>query len=254
MKTAAISARAIGRTFDGRPVLRDVGFDLPFGATMAIVGANGSGKTTLLEILATLLWPTSGRAAVFGRDVVREAVQVRRLVGYGLSNLNSFYPQLSARQNLELMAAVHGLPEQSAKRRTIRLLEAVGLEAAADRRVQGFSDGMKARLSMARALIADPPVLLLDEPTKSLDDEVRPIVRGLAAAPTETRAPRTVVWTTHDAGEAAAIADCVFRLEDGELRPVRRLVEQAACPERSRRACPERSPRARPERSRRVPA
>jgi ABC-2 type transport system ATP-binding protein len=222
MKDYAITARGISRTFAHRPVLRAVSFDLPAGATMAIVGANGSGKTTLLEILATLLWPTSGCAAVLGRDVVRDGGAVRRLVGYGPSSLQSFYPQLSARQNLEFFAAVHGLPPRAAGRRAATLIAAVGLEADADRRVQTFSDGMKARLSIARALIADAPVLLLDEPTKSLDAEGRQMVRRLAAAPTAARGPRTVVWTTHDRREAFDIADLVVRLDDGRLDPLSR--------------------------------
>jgi ABC-2 type transport system ATP-binding protein len=228
MAGAAICVRSLARSFGAAPVLRDVSLEVPAGSTAVIVGANGSGKTTLLEILATLLTPTSGEVRVHGHDAVRDGAAVRRLIGYGFSTLHSFYPQLSARQNLEFFAAVHGLAARAARRRADCLLDALGLGAASAVRVQHFSDGMKARLSVARALVADPPVLLLDEPTKSLDAASRAAVWTLAASPTETRGPRTVVWTTHDRDEAFAIADAVSVLEDGVLRRVASAGGQSA--------------------------
>jgi ABC-2 type transport system ATP-binding protein len=201
-------------------VLRDVNFEVPTGSVLCLVGANGSGKTTLLEILATVLSPTGGRVAIHGLDVSIEGTAVRRLVGYGLSTLHSFYPQLSARQNLEFFAAVHGLASRQARARASLLLDALGLRDAASTRVQEFSDGMTAKLSIARALVADPPVLLLDEPTKSLDENARQIVREMAVTPTGRGEPRSVVWTTHDRSEAFTLGDAVCVLDDGEVRRI----------------------------------
>jgi ABC-2 type transport system ATP-binding protein len=220
MIASAISVRHLARTFGTRTVLRDVNFDVPTGSVLCLVGANGSGKTTLLEVLATVLAPTSGRVSIHGRDVTEEGTAVRRLVGYGLSTLHSFYPQLSARHNLEFFAAVHGLASREGRARTSLLLDALGLRDAAASRVQEFSDGMSAKLSFARALVADPPVLLLDEPTKSLDDDARQTVREIAVTPTARGVPRSVVWTTHDRAEAFALGDAVCLLDDGEVRSI----------------------------------
>ena len=217
MRMPAIAVHHLARSFGARTVLRDVGVEVPRGGILCLVGANGSGKTTLLEILATLLVPTSGQALVHGLDVARDSAAVRRLVGYGLSNLHSFYPQLTARQNLEFFAAVHGLDARAGGQRINQLIEALGLRETAAVRVQQLSDGLKGRLSVARALLADPPVLLLDEPTKSLDEAARAAVRELTTSDTARGEPRTVVWTTHDRGEAFAIADCVTQLHNGEL-------------------------------------
>lgn len=220
MTVSAIAVRHLARRFGTRTVLRDVNFEVPIGSVLCLVGANGSGKTTLLEILATVLSPTSGRVSIHGLDITDERTAVRRLIGYGLSTLHSFYPQLSARQNLEFFAAVHGLASRQARARTSLLLDALGLGDVASSRVQEFSDGMTAKLSIARALVADPPVLLLDEPTKSLDDDARRTVREMAVTPTARREPRSVVWTTHDRAEAFALGDAVCLLDDGEVRNV----------------------------------
>ena len=218
MPAPAIAIRHLAREFRARHVLRDVNLDVPHGAVLCILGANGSGKTTLLEILATLLLPTSGQVFVHGLEVSSQAAAIRRLIGYGLSNPQTFYPQLSGRRNLEFFASIHGLDRRQARHRSDVLLEALGLAQAVDIRVQEFSDGMKARLSIARALVADPSVLLLDEPTKSLDETARTTVRELATSVTAGGQPRTVVWTTHDRREALAIGDCVRMLDEGALR------------------------------------
>ena len=220
MAAHAIAIRHLARAFRTLKVLEDVRLEVPRGAVVCILGAYGSGKTTLLEILATLLRPTSGEVLVHGLNVDTEGAAIRRISGYGLSNLETFYPQLSGRRNLEFFAAIHRLDPGRARRRTAALLDALGLRGAADVRVREFSDGMKARLSIARALIADPPVLLLDEPTKSLDEAVRTTVRELAASATFRGEPRTVLWTTHDRREALAMADFVHELDAGVLREV----------------------------------
>src|SRR5262245_8770290 len=153
MPAPAIAIRHLRREFRTLKVLRDVNLEVPPGAVVCILGANGSGKTTLLEILATLLRPSGGAAFVHGLDVATEGAAIRRIEGYGLSNRQTFYPQLSGRLNLEFFAAIHRLDPGRARRRTSVLLDALGLARAEDVRVQEFSDGMRARLSIARALI-----------------------------------------------------------------------------------------------------
>jgi ABC-2 type transport system ATP-binding protein len=218
MTAPTIAVTDLRRSFAGREVLRGVSADVRQGEVFAVVGVNGSGKSTLIEILATLLLPTSGRARVAGCDVVHQASDVRRLIGYCPSNPQSFYPRLTGRRNLAFFAALYGVDAHASERRIDWLLERVGLAEAAGIRVERYSDGMKARLSIARALLTDAPVLLLDEPTKSLDPSARDMIRPLILGEGPSRAPRTIVWVTHDLKEAGEMADRIGVLEDGRLR------------------------------------
>jgi ABC-2 type transport system ATP-binding protein len=218
MTVPTIAVADLRRSFAGREVLRGVSADVRQGEVFAMVGVNGSGKSTLIEILATLLLPTSGRATVAGFDVVQQASDVRRLVGYCPSNPQTFYPRLTGRRNLAFFAALYEVDVRVAERRIDSLLERVGLADASHARVERYSDGMKARLSIARALLTDAPVLLLDEPTKSLDPAARDMIRPLILGEGPSRAPRTIVWVTHDLKEAAEVADRIGVIEDGRLR------------------------------------
>src|SRR5947209_4953446 len=169
----AIRIEAIAKSFKTATVLKDITLRVRAGEIMALVGANGAGKTTLLEMLATVQLPTSGRAKVGGYDLIHQAAQIRRIVGYCPAGAESFYPQLTGRANLEFFAALHGLSPREARRRTHTVLETMGASAVGDVKFQQCSAGMKQRLTVARALIADPQILLLDEPTRSLDADAR---------------------------------------------------------------------------------
>jgi ABC-2 type transport system ATP-binding protein len=216
MSAPAIAIRRLTRTFGDRTILRDITLDIDRGEIFVLRGKNGSGKTTFLEILATLLYPSSGTAAVLGHDVVSDGRAVRTAIGYAPSTTQSFYPRLSGRQNLEFFAAAYGIGPEALRSRTSALLDRVGLAAAARERVERYSDGMKARLSLARALLTDAPVLLLDEPLKSLDREGRETARDLLSG--DRRNARTAVWVTHDDAEADSVATRVATLDGGELR------------------------------------
>jgi ABC-2 type transport system ATP-binding protein len=227
--TPAIQLDRLARAFRDKLVLREATLSVAEGECVVIAGPNGSGKTTLLEIVATLLAPSSGCASVQGRDVVREAARVRGLVGYCPSKIDSFYPRLSGRANLRFFAALYGVDGRKAGARIEMLLDVMGLRAAGGERVQTYSDGMKARLSIARAFLADPPVLLLDEPSKSLDAAGKLLLRGMlgrgggrgpASQGTagSSTASKTRLWVTHDAAEGEAVADRVLGLDGGWLR------------------------------------
>jgi ABC-2 type transport system ATP-binding protein len=215
---AAISVRGVSRSFGAREVLRSVSLEIAEGDTFALVGKNGSGKTTLVEILATLLQPTSGTASVLGHDSVADGPAARRLIGYGPSSLQSFYLRLTGIQNLEFFGAIYGVDGARLRRRALFLMERLSIKAAAGERVEKYSDGMKARLSIARALLTDAPVLLLDEPTKSLDPAGREDARRLILRePRADGRPRTVFWVTHDEAEAREVAGRVGVLESGAI-------------------------------------
>ncbi len=195
--------------------LHDVSLAVEAGEVHGLLGPNGAGKTTLCKILSTVLLPTSGTARVMGHDVVSETAAVRRLVGIVFGGERGLYTRLTARQNLRYWAALYLLPGPEANRRADELLERVGLTDRADSRVETFSRGMKQRLHLARGLIADPPVLLLDEPTTGMDPvaarEFRAIVHELRVE------GRTILLTTHDMVEAEAVCDRVTLIDRGRV-------------------------------------
>jgi ABC-2 type transport system ATP-binding protein len=196
--------------------LDGVSFDVGLGEVVALLGPNGAGKSTLLRILGTTVLPDSGTASIAGNDVVSSPAAARRSMGFMIADERSHYWRLSARRNLTFFAALVGMPRPKASARAAELLEAVGLAEAADRPVLGYSSGMRARLSLARSLLADPPVLLFDEPTRNLDP--------LAATSFRTTATRLagergtgILFATHDLHEAAAISTRVLVLSAGRV-------------------------------------
>jgi ABC-2 type transport system ATP-binding protein len=208
------------RPFDRRTVTALDGLDLRVdkGRVFCLLGPNGAGKTTLIKVLATLVLPDAGRAAVGGHDVAREPGKAKGAVGYAVGEERSFYWRLTGRQNLEFFGALYGLRGPARDRRVAELLSLVGLEDAADLRFNAYSTGMKQMLAFARALLADASILLVDEPTRSLDplaaDRIRSFLRDELAG----RQGRTVLWATHDLGEAADHADDVAVISRGRIR------------------------------------
>lgn len=207
---------ALTKRFGTVEALAGVSLEVRPGETLALLGPNGAGKSTLVRILATTVLADSGTASVGGFDVTDDAPEVRRSLGLALGDERSWYWRLTGRQNLSFFAVVYGWPRRHAEHRTRELLDLVGLTDAADRRFDGYSTGMRARLSLARALLPDPPVLLLDEPTRTLDPvaaaEFRQAVTALAR-----EEQRAVLFATHDLHEAASVSTRVVVLARGRI-------------------------------------
>jgi ABC-2 type transport system ATP-binding protein len=200
--------------------LRGVTLQVAPGEFFGLFGPNGAGKTTLIRILTTLVIPSGGRAEVHGYDVVREPGRVRALVGLVYSNENSFYGRLTGQQNLEFFAALQNLGRKEARQRIAELLELFGLTAAADAPFQSYSTGMRQKMNVARALLHNPPVMFLDEPTKGMDVLTAETLRRLLRNELVERQRKTVILTTHDLEEMEALCDRVGILEAGRLRAV----------------------------------
>ncbi len=211
--------RPLVRTAATRPVhaLRDVSFSVGPGRITGLVGPNGAGKTTLVKILGTLLEPTAGRAWVDGVDVTAQPLEARRRLALVLPDERGLYWRLSGRQNLEFFAVLGGVPRAAARARADELLRRVGL-ADLDKLVFGYSSGMRARLNLARGLLGDPAVLLLDEPTRSLDPvasaDVGRFLGELAAE------GRSILLSSHRLDEIASLCHSVIVLVGGEVRHV----------------------------------
>lgn len=211
-----IEVAELSKRFGPVPALDRVQLSVPLGAVTALVGRNGAGKSTLIRVLATAVRPDTGRASVCGHDVAAAAGAVRRHIGLTLGDDRSFFWRLNGWQNLEFFGRLYGLRRRELGQRVAHVLESVDLLDVADRRVDRYSTGMRSRLGLARALLGDPTVLLLDEPTRSLDPaaaaSVRVLFRRLLAG-----GGRCALLATHDLSEAVELADQIVVLRVGRV-------------------------------------
>ena len=195
--------------------VRGIDFEVPEGELFGLLGPNGAGKTTTIKMLITLLIPTSGSASVLGYDVVKDAHEVRKRIGYVFGGDRGLYERLSALDNLRYFAELYAVPPAEQKRRIAELLDLVGLAGREKERVEGYSRGMRQRLHIARGLLHDPPVVFLDEPTIGVDPvgarELRRTIAGL------TEAGKTVLLTTHYMFEADDLCDRMAVIAKGEI-------------------------------------
>lgn len=199
------------------PALRGVSFDVAPGEFYGLLGANGAGKTTLMKVIATLIIADEGHVTVDGHDVREDAETVRSLMSLSLASERGLYWRLSARENLRLFAALHGIDTRQVNARVSEALRDVDLEAAADRMVREYSSGMIQRLIIARALLPQPRLLLLDEPTRSLDPVAAREFRRFLREELSSRRQCAVVLATHDADEAFNLCRRVAILDRGAL-------------------------------------
>lgn len=205
-----IVARGLRRDFARVPVLAGVDLTVEAGELVVLLGSNGAGKTTLLRVLATLLRPSGGVLTLFGEDASRRPPAARRRLGH-VGHESACYPDLTGRENLEFHAELHGVSDPAS--RIAELLRWAGLEDAARRPVRVYSRGMAQRLALARALLHDPDLLLLDEPFSGLDPAA---VRRLETLLAELRrSGHAIVLSTHDLDHVAAVATRVAMLHRG---------------------------------------
>jgi len=195
--------------------LNGVSLNVKWGEVYGLLGPNGAGKTTTVKILSTLLIPDSGFARINGFDVVKEAKKVRGIIGLVLYPDKGFYSRLSGFENLVYFGRLYGLSRGKAEERARELLRLVNLDWAANRPYEEYSLGMRARLSIARALIHDPPVVFLDEPTIGLDPvssrSIRDLIKGLK------REGRAVLLTSHNLWEVEEVCDRVGIIGSGKV-------------------------------------
>jgi daunorubicin resistance ABC transporter ATP-binding subunit len=194
--------------------LDGIDLDVPARIVFGLLGPNGAGKTTAIRVLATILKPDAGRAEVLGRDVVREATEVRRQIGLA-GQYATVDPNLTGRENLRLIGRLVHLPRREITRRADALLERFELTAAADRPVRTYSGGMRRRVDLAAALVNRPPVLFLDEPTTGLDPYSRNEVWGMIGELVDDGT--TVVLTTQYLEEADRLASRVAVVDEGHV-------------------------------------
>jgi heme exporter protein A len=219
----AINVIGLGKRFGARWVLRGVSLEVRRGEAVGLLGPNGSGKSTVLRILGTLLNPNAGTGAINGLDIVRDASSVRGQIGY-LAHTPGLYDDLTALENLRFAADMLGLPYAAAQ----GSLERVGLAYAAGDRVRGFSAGMQRRLALARLILRNPRVLLLDEPYSNLDAKgvelMNSVINGIV------RSGGAALVALHELAPAKAMLDRTLTLVEGRIeaaQPERELHDHA---------------------------
>ncbi|GIO04354.1 daunorubicin resistance protein DrrA family ABC transporter ATP-binding protein [Brevibacillus reuszeri] len=210
----AVEARGLVKTFGSNRAVDGVDLNVRAGSIYGVLGPNGAGKTTTISMLATLLRPDAGEARIFGRDVVKESHIVRQLIGV-TGQYASVDESLSATENLIIFSRLLGLSRSEARRKAAELLEEFGLTEAAKRPLKQFSGGMRRRLDLAASLIAQPPLIFLDEPTTGLDPRTRSqmwdTIRRLVVTGS------TVLLTTQYLDEADQLADRIAVIDRGRV-------------------------------------
>lgn len=202
------------------PVVQDVTCEIYPGEFFGLLGPNGAGKTTLFKMLATLVRPDAGTATIAGLDVARQPEKIRRVLAPVIASERSLYWRISARENLRLYATLQGLVGAVASRRVDEVLEVIELADTGDKMVGQFSSGMRQRLLIGRALLARPQVLLLDEPTRSLDPISARRFRSFLRDEIVAKQGCTVLLATHTTEEALELCDRVGILDNGRLLAV----------------------------------
>ena len=217
-----IRADGLSKTYQsqGKAVtaVSDLTFSVGKGELFGLFGPNGAGKSTIVRMLTTLLAPTAGTAVVNGFDVVQQEMAVRASIGLVTADERSFYGRLTARQNLQFYAAMQDVSRSQIETRIKAVLELFGLSHKADAATQSLSTGQKQRLNMARALIHNPPILFLDEPTKSMDVQTSDFVKALIRDELVNKQGKTVLFISHELYEMENFCDRVIILANGRLQ------------------------------------
>ncbi len=224
----------MSKSYGGLQALRGLSLEVLPGEVYALLGPNGAGKTTALRCLATLLRPSAGTGEVNGYDVLAAPLAVRRSIGF-ISASMGLYERLTAREMVEYFARLHGLEQRHLSRRLDEVVEMFGLASFQGRYCGRLSTGQRQRVSIARAIVHDPPAFILDEPTLGLDvlsaQNIHDFIRG------ERRRGKAILFSTHDMAEVELLADRVGVLAEGRLvgeGTVSELLEQTLQPNLTR--------------------
>lgn len=198
------------------------------GDRVAVMGPNGAGKTTLLKLIGGLLLPTEGEIVVNGFDTLHHSLAARKSVGFVLNEERSFFWRLTAVQNLEFFGALDNLWGAQLQHRIHELIRLVGLEEVADKPVAAFSSGMKQRLALARGLIAEPDVIILDEPTRALDPIACEELTELILGRVHLGSDKTLLIATHRMEEAIRLCNKVLVIDNGRVKGFNSIADLAA--------------------------
>ena len=214
MELGVIITDELTKKFGKFTAVKNLSFTVNEGDIFGFLGPNGAGKTTTVRMLSCVLKPTSGSAQVGGYDIQKNALKVKRIVGL-LPEEPGLYEYLSAYRNLEFFAKIHQMSKYERRKKIRRILELVGLDGHANEKVGKFSHGMKKKLAIARALVHDPEILFLDEPTAEVDPISRRAIRNFIKELAEEK--RTIFLTTHDMSEVEKLCSRIAFIRDGEL-------------------------------------
>ena len=209
-----IEVSGLAKAFGKVKAVDGVEFAVPDGGITGLLGPNGAGKTTTLRILATLLRPDTGRAAVDGHDEIEDALEVRRRIGV-VPDAKGLYPRLTSRENISYYGRLHGIEGAELEAAIERLIELLAMEDIADRHTEGFSTGQRVKVAIARALIHDPPNVLLDEPTSGLDIMATRAMRDAIRRLRDDG--KCVLLSTHIMQEVSALCDRVVVIAEGRV-------------------------------------
>ena len=207
--------------------LKNINLEIAEGDCVAFLGVNGAGKTTLLKLIGGLLYPHKGRIFINGYDSRKQNNLARKSVGFVLSEERSFYWRLTGLQNLEFFGALDNLFGPELQTNIHHLIEMVGLSMAADTPVANYSSGMKQRLAIARGLLSDPTILILDEPTKALDPKAKEQIKEIILRKIQSNRKRTILIATHRFEEAESLCNKVCFMGKGRLLGYKSLEEIA---------------------------
>src|SRR5215218_3761682 len=209
-----IEAHELTKYFDNFQAVDQVSMNIPTGSVLAILGPNGAGKTTTVRMLTSILAPTTGWARIAGYDVAQQPERVRAHVGV-LTEQHGLYERMKAVEYLDFFGRVYHLSAEVRKKRTYDLMERFGLTFALDKQLGEYSKGMKQKIALVRAMLHDPPVLLLDEPTSAMDPQSAKLVRDAIIELQHDE--RTFLITTHNLSEAQALANRIAIIRRGRI-------------------------------------
>ena len=210
----AIQIENLVKRFGDVTALDGLSLEIEEGEIFGLLGPNGAGKSTTINILSGLLTPTEGSAKVGGFDIAKDAENVKKIIGVCPQH-SAYYKYMTGRENIKLFGDLHGMPKKLINERSAQLIEKIGLEEAADRKSDGYSGGMVRRINLAMALINDPDIAFLDEPTVAMDPQSRRATWDFIEE--FRRSGKTVILTTHYIEEAEELADRVGIIDHGKL-------------------------------------